>query len=124
MDKKFDVLFYENGKGERPILQYIQELKRQQGNKDARIKFQKITEYIRKLEIFGTSVGMPEVDKIESEDNLYELRPLKDRIFFCYWKDNTFLLLHHFVKKTQKTPKREIKQAKRNLKDWLERYGD
>ena len=29
--------------------------------------------------------------------------------------------LHHFVKKTQKTPKREIEQAKCNWKDFEER---
>lgn len=51
-----------------------------------------------------------------------------DRIFngrlsyiFFYWKDNKFILLHHFVKKTQKTPQREIEQAAKNLKDFLER---
>ena len=37
-------------------------------------------------------------------------------------KDNGFILLHYFqFKKTQKTPKREIDQAKRNLKDMQER---
>jgi len=38
-----------------------------------------------------------------------------------YYKDNRFILLHHFVKKTQKTPPREIDQAKRNLADFIER---
>jgi phage-related protein len=33
-------------------------------------------------------------------------------------------MLHHFIKKTQKTPPGEIKQAKRNLADFLERSGD
>ena len=118
----FEILFYENSKGERPIRQYILNLQNQQ-SKDARIKANKITEYIRKLSVYGTRVGLPEVDKIEGEEDLYELRPLKDRIFFAYWKDNTFVLLHHFVKKSRKTPKIEIEQAKRNLKDWIERYG-
>ena len=52
---------------------------------------------------------------------MYELRPTRERIFFFYWKDNTFVLLHHFVKKTQKTPLREIEQAERRMKDYLER---
>ena len=30
-------------------------------------------------------------------------------------------MLHHFVKKTQKTPRREIAQAKRELDDFKER---
>jgi phage-related protein len=45
-------------------------------------------------------------------------------LFFSYWTDNTFVMLHHFVKKSNKTPKREIEQAIRNRNDWLERYGD
>lgn len=118
----FDIIFYENSKGEKPIEVYIRNLKNQQ-SKDARIKANKIIEYMRKLSEFGTRVGLPEVDKIEGEEDLWELRPLKDKIFFAYWKDSTFVLLHHFVKKSQKTPKSEIMQAKRNLKDWLERYG-
>lgn len=40
---------------------------------------------------------------------------------FYYFRDNTFILLHHFLKKTKKTPRREIEQAKRNLADHLER---
>ena len=37
------------------------------------------------------------------------------------WLDGSFVLLHHFVKKTQKTPRREIEKAKRELKDLKER---
>jgi len=33
------------------------------------------------------------------------------------------VLLHHFIKKTQKTPLREIEQAKRNLADFLRNEG-
>ena len=34
---------------------------------------------------------------------------------------NTFVLLHHFRKKTQKTPRKEIDCAKRRAKDYNER---
>jgi len=34
---------------------------------------------------------------------------------FFYWKNNKFILLHHFAKKTNKTPPREIKQAEKNM---------
>ena len=37
------------------------------------------------------------------------------------WLDGSFVLLHHFVKKTQKTHRREIEKAKRELKDIKER---
>jgi len=32
-----------------------------------------------------------------------------------------FILLHHFVKKTRKTPRQEIDKAKRYLADFIER---
>jgi len=35
-----------------------------------------------------------------------------------------FVLLHHFMKQTQKTPTREIEQAKRELADLKERGLD
>ena len=35
---------------------------------------------------------------------------------------NTFVLLHHFHKKTQKTPAAEIEKAKRELEDYKRRY--
>ncbi len=55
------------------------------------------------------------------EDEIWELRPLRDRILFVAWIDGSFVLLHHFVKKTQKTPRREIEKAKREMKDLKER---
>jgi len=39
-------------------------------------------------------------------------------------KDDKFVLLHHFVKKTRKTPLREIETARAKLKDFIERYGE
>lgn len=116
----YDVIFYKDRKGKAPIEEYIRELSQKQNSKDARVKLKKIFEYIGQLKAYGVSVGKPAVDHIRGTD-LYELRPNADRIIFAYWKDNTFVLLHHFVKKTQKTPSREIEQAQRNLKDFLER---
>ena len=39
--------------------------------------------------------------------------------FFC-WVKKKIVLLHSFIKKPQKTPRREIEQAKRNLYLFLE----
>jgi len=39
----------------------------------------------------------------------------------CCMGRQTFILLHRLGKKTQKTPRREIEQAKRNLADYRER---
>ncbi len=40
---------------------------------------------------------------------------------FVAWHDGSFVLLHQFMKKTQKTPAREIEKAKRELADLIER---
>jgi len=58
---------------------------------------------------------------VHLDGDIWELRPLDNRILFAYYKDNLFILLHHFNKKTNKTPTRELDQAKRNLADYLER---
>ena len=55
------------------------------------------------------------------EGEIWELRPLRDRIlFFCYEK-GAFILLSFFMKKTQKTPQREIAKAKKRMNDFKKR---
>ena len=58
------------------------------------------------------------------DGSIWELRLLANRIFFFYWKDNRFVLLHHFIKKTRKTPLREIDTARAKMKDYIERHGE
>ena len=120
----YKVITYKDRAGNDDIADLIQGLNDKiDTNKDARIRYKKIIEYIGKLQAYGVKVGYPTVDHITNTE-LWELRPNRDRIFLAYWKDNVFILLHHFVKKTQKTPPKEIKQAERNLKDFKERYGE
>ena len=120
----YKVITYKDRAGNDEIADFIQGLNSKIGtDKNARIRYKKIMEYIGKLQTYGVAIGKPAIDHITGTE-LWELRPIKDRIFFAYWKDNVFILLHHFVKKTQKTPPKEIKQAERNLKDFRERYGE
>jgi len=116
----FEVEFYEDRHGKQPVREVLNELRdKAQTSKDARIQYQKILTYIRVLEAYGTRVGEPQVKHIDG--NLWELRPLAHRIFFFYWRDNRFILLHHFIKRSQKTPPKEIEKATQNMKDFLER---
>jgi len=55
------------------------------------------------------------------EDDIWELRPLRDRILFAYYDKNKFILLSIFMKTTRKTPKIELEKAKKLLKDWSDR---
>ena len=116
----FEVHFYEDKQGRQPIRELLDALKeKSHTSKDARIQYKKILTYIRSLSVHGTRIGEPVVKHVSGE--IWELRPLAHRIFFFYWQDNKFVILHHFVKKTNKTPPKEIKQAQRNMNDFKER---
>ena len=71
------------------------------------------------LKINGLNLGEPYIKHIENE--IWELRPLRDRILFASWSNNKFILLSVFMKQTQKTPRREIEKAKELLKDYKRR---
>lgn len=68
------------------------------------------------LSEYGTRAGEPYIKHIDRD--IWELRPLRDRILFAAWNGSSFILLHVFMKQTQKTPQREIERAKRNLIDY------
>lgn len=116
-----EIIFYKNKKGEEPVLEYMQELS-ERGGKDSRIKLNKINDYIQALSVYGTEQLSENYVK-HLEGDIWELRPLRDRILFAGVVDGKYVLLHQFMKKTQKTPVREIKKAKNELRDFKERSG-
>ena len=116
----FDIQFYKDKNGHSDIIDYIDELKEKaKTNKDAKINREKILTYLKALAEYGTRIGSPIVKHIDG--SIWELRPLKNRIFFFYWKDNKFVLLHYYIKKSQKAPVKEIDKARKNLREFLER---
>jgi phage-related protein len=120
----YKVITYKDRAGNDEVAEYIQELNaKMAANKDAKVKYAKILRYIDRLRTYGVAIGEPTVKHIQNTE-LWELRPTTDRIFFAYWKDDVFVLLSHFVKKTQKTPPREIERAERNMRDFIERHGE
>jgi len=116
----YSIEFYEDERGYSEIVQYLKELqKKSESNKESRINFNKIIAYFDLLEEWGTRIGQPVTKHLEGE--IWELRPLKNRFIYAYYKDNKFIILHHFIKKTKKIPKKEMEQAKRKLRDYRER---
>ncbi len=113
-----NIRFYRDRNGREPVREYLQELSRK-NDKNSRINLNKIRDYVKALSTYGTLLGEPVLKHLDGD--IWELRPLRNRILFAAWIDGGFVLLHHFVKKTQKTPAREIKQAKREYADILER---
>ena len=114
----YKIHFYKDKNGNEPVLEYLKELAKKE-DKDSRIKRSKINDYIQALSEYGTQIGEPYIKYLGG--GLWELRPLRDRIFFVAWSGDSFILLHSFMKKTQKTPVREIKKAERELADLKER---
>ena len=114
----YNVKVYNDKNGKSEIREYIQKIQ-QKTDKNSRIKVNKIISYIRELEIHGFDMGTNYLKHIKKE--IWELRPLKDRILFAYVENNTFILLSIFEKKTKKTPRCEIEKAERLLKDYKDR---
>jgi phage-related protein len=67
----------------------------------------------------GFPVGLPLVEKMDAD--LWEIRSHTPdgicRIFFTVYR-KTMILLHGFIKKTKKTPLKELQTAKRRLQEW------
>jgi len=119
----YEVEFYRDKNGRSEIVDYLDALKEKgETSKSERINRDKILAYMVALKQYGTRIGQPIVKHIDG--SIWELRPLANRIFFFYWKDNKFVLLHHFIKKTQKAPVREVEQARSKMKDFIERQGE
>lgn len=69
---------------------------------------------------FGPDLGMPHTRAMGS--GLFELR-LKSqegiaRVFYCTLVKRRIVMLHQFVKKTDKTPPRELAIARKRMKEW------
>lgn len=109
----FEIIIYEDEYGHSEFEKYLNELAQEkETNKDSRINYNKIIAYLDLLSEMGTRMGSPFTKHIKEE--IWELRPLKNRILYAYYKDNSFVILHHFIKDTKKTPKREIEKAQSN----------
>lgn len=117
----YEIDFYEDNRGNSDVKDFIRELREKSlTNKDARVNFNKLVAYMDLLEEMGTRIGEPVTKHLDGE--IWELRPLANRVLYAYYKDNIFVMLHHFVKKSQKTPAKEIEKAKREYNEYLRRH--
>lgn len=75
--------------------------------------------YAERMAVYGPDLGMPHTRAMG--DGLFELR-LKAaegiaRVFYCTLTGRRIVILHQFVKKTDKTPVRELDTARRRMKE-------
>ena len=97
----YEIIFYERENGKSEIWNFLEDLRQKSvKSKNARIQYKQILLYIELLQNNGTL--LPNNITKHIEDNIWELRPGSNRIFYFYFDKNTFVLLHSFRKKTQK----------------------
>ena len=116
----YRITFYETKQGDLPVLEYIEKLALRD-DKNSRIKFDNVMNCIEQLRNNGTRAPEKFVKHLRGE--IWELRPVRDRILFAAWIGDSFVLLHTFQKETQRTPPAEIEKAERELADFKERFG-
>ena len=114
----YNVEFYETQDGKSQIWEFLEDLRiKAVTSKDARIQHKQASLYIELLQQNRTRLNENITKHLG--DGIWELRPGNNRVFYFFFQDNTFVLLHQFRKKTQKTPKREIEKPERERDDYL-----
>lgn len=107
------IKFYKNDLGKEPVRIWLKSLQ-----KDARKAIGKDMMTVQ----YGWPIGMPVVRALSGHKKLWEVRTeLKDgisRILFTIYKD-VIVLLHGFIKKSQKTPKKDIDIAEKRKRSFL-----
>ena len=71
------------------------------------------------MEVSGPNLGLPYTKAMGG--GLFEIRARGSegigRAFFCCMKEQKILVLHGFIKKTKKTPRRELRLAVKRMKE-------
>lgn len=112
------VEFYRNDKGKEPVAEFLDSL-----SLTTRAKIIRLIDLLSKK---GVLLKEPYTRKVKGK--IRELR-VKDkegavRILYFSFTGKRFILLHGFIKKTNKTPKDDIEIAEKRMNDFLQRYGD
>lgn len=113
------VEYYKKENGKIPVLEYLLSL-------PPKMRAKAFSE-IELLEKHGSDLREPYTKPIKGEKyrGLYELR-IKfssdiSRIIYFTFRNNTFVLLHGFTKKTEKTPQGELERALRYKENYERR---
>ena len=112
----YNIEFYEKSDVSSDVWLFLEDLRnRKDTNKDARIQYKQATMYIELLQNNGTR--LPENITKHVEEDIWELRPGNNRIFYFYRMENTFVLLYQFRKKRRKLPKKKL--SRQNVKEMI-----
>ena len=116
---KREIIFYEKENGRCPVEEFLDDL-------EINI-VKKITWTLKIIEEIDI-VPKTYFKKLESTEEIWEVRiKFASNIYriFSFWdKNNIIVLTHGLIKKTQKTPAKEIKQAEEYRRDYLRRKNN
>ena len=116
--QEFEVLFYEKEDGTVPVREFLLGL-------DVKMRA-KMVRTIELLAHNGNDLREPYSKSLG--DGIFELRAKVgtdiSRVLYFFMIGRNIILTNGFIKKTQKTPKGEIDQAKRYREDYIQRMGD
>ncbi len=108
--RNWQVVFYEDDHGRVPVMEFVGSLSvREQA---------KVYSGLRLLAAYGVGLGMPHARHVEGR--LWELRPGGVRLFYFVYVERQVVVLHGYLKKTDKAPRREIEIALRRMERLLE----
>ena len=116
MRGNYQVIYFISPSGENPVKKFLDSLQKVQKAKVFRI--------FQAYQLYGLSFIVPHTKKLTG----FPLREIrirgKDsiRIIYVIRTERSILVLHGFIKKTQKTPQKELKIALARYKDWKARY--
>ncbi|MBR1623250.1 MAG: type II toxin-antitoxin system RelE/ParE family toxin [Pseudobutyrivibrio sp.] len=114
----FKIVFYEKENGETPVIDFLDSC-----------------EVSMRAKISGTISILQEKGNLTRgtyskhlEDGIFELRAIQgsniSRVLYFFYHGGRIVLTNGFIKKTQKTPRKEIELAKKYRADFIERYGE
>ena len=114
---KWEIVFYEDKKGNKPVIDFI----KAQTTK-ARAEIVHVLEILAE---FNLALSMPYVRKID-KSGLRELRIRHSsdsyRIFYFTYTQRKFILLHAILKKENKTPEADKKIALKRMVDYQSKH--
>lgn len=114
-DEKFNVLLYEKDNGDCPVQDFLDSLDDKMAAK--------VYGMIELLEEYGPALRMPYSEHLQ--DGIFELRAKIasniTRVLYFFYVGKKIILTNGFVKKTQKTPKKELLIAIKYKNDYYSR---
>ena len=111
MKKAWEVVLYSSRDGRDSVLKEIDGF----GENDA-VKVLKVVEL---LKTYGHSVLETHIKHID--EKIWEIKIDRYRVLYFLYENQHYILIRAFMKKTQKTPKSEIKIAEKRYVDYVSR---